>query len=113
MKKIFIFLSAAVMSIAVNAGILDCGSQTINTIYVQSKRSDNSIHQNKLLIIMGSDKNSACKDVTLGYVDTDDPAFSGILSMGLAARMAGKKIRIVVNDSSIGANTHRIEWVNL
>ena len=113
MKYIFIFLSAAVMSVAVNAGILDCGLQTINVIYVQSERPDGSIHQNKLLIIMGSDKSAACEDVDFGYMDIDDPAFSGILSMSLAARMAGEKIRIVVNDSSIGRKTHRIEWMNL
>lgn len=112
MIKKYIALGFSIIGSTVTAGTLDCGHLTIENLYVQGDRSDNSFHENKMLIILGSDKKVACGDTTFAYLDIDDPAFNGTLSMALSAYMAGKKIRIVLNDGPLNSDARRIEWIN-
>lgn len=112
MKGVCVLLFLSLCTTAANARVLDCGQLTIRNLYVQSDRSDNGFHENKLLIIMGEDKKEACGDTQFAYMDIDDPAFNGTLSMALSAYMAGKKIRVVINDGPLVSSARRIEWVN-
>ena len=112
-KYISSLIIATCLASASFGGTIDCGYQTIKNLYVQGERSQPSFHGNKLLIIMGDDKKAECSDTTFAYLDIDDPAFNGTLSMALAAYMASKKIRIVINDGPLVSNARRIEFINL
>lgn len=101
-----------VLSASSFAGIIDCGPATVSKLYVQGDRSDGSFHANKLIIIMGQDKKSQCSDFTFAYLENNDEAYQGILSMAITAFTAGKKLRVVVNDGAIQDKSRRIEWVN-
>jgi hypothetical protein len=94
------------------SGAIDCGHSILKTVYVQGDRSDGSFHNNKLLIIMGDEKNSACSDINFAYLENTDDAYDGVLSMAMAAFVAGKRLRVVVNDGPIQERARRIEWVN-
>ncbi|NOH54222.1 hypothetical protein F0266_14875 [Vibrio coralliilyticus] len=94
-------------SFSVNAGTIDCGYQNVTVMYVQSERSDGSVHGNKLLMRLVGD----CPDY--GYVSNTDPAFSGMLSLLMAVKMNNQKVRVVVNDGPLIAGAARIEFLNL
>jgi hypothetical protein len=91
---------------------LDCGVVTIEQVYVQASREDNSHHQNSVLVILGNDKQAVCEDVTFAQVKNTDAAYDGILAIALAAYMSNTKLRVVVNANGY-SGTYPIEWVNL
>jgi hypothetical protein len=111
--KNFLAFFVIIFSVNVQAGYIDCGKTTLKTVYVQADRSDNSFHGNKLLIIMGDDKNEACTNITFAYLENDDDAYNSVLSMAMSAFMAGKKLRVVVSEGAEDSPSNkRIEWVN-
>lgn len=85
----------------------------MKNLYVQADRNDNSFHANKLLIIMGDEKKPECNDFTFAYIENTHDAYDGILSLTLAAKLSGSKLRIQVENTPIEAGARRIAWVNL
>lgn len=97
----------SLISFGADAGRIDCGFIAVKNLYVQSDRSDGGDHNNKLLVQLGQNDCPA-----YGYVSNDEPAYDGILSMLLAAKMSDKTIRVVVNDGPQLSGAAKIEWVN-
>ncbi|WP_157771166.1 imidazole glycerol phosphate synthase [Shewanella algae] len=85
---------------------VDCGFINIKTFYVQANRTDGSLHSNKLLLQLGGN----CSGY--GYIGNAEPAFDGILSMLLSAKMADRKIRIVVDNGTQVDGASKIQFVN-
>lgn len=108
-------LTAALMVIGVSAQAaetIDCGKVDMKTVYVQADRGDGSFHANKMLILMGAGKETACSDFTFAYLENNDDAYDSTLSMAISAYMAGKKLRVVVENAPAQADAKRIAWVN-
>ncbi|KDM90390.1 hypothetical protein [Photobacterium galatheae] len=108
-------LTAALMAASVSAQAaetIDCGEVALKTVYVQADREDGSFHANKMLLLMGAGKNAACSDITFAYLENNDDAYDSTLSMAISAYMAGKKLRVVVEDAPAQADAKRIAWVN-
>ncbi|TQV76458.1 hypothetical protein FLL45_00385 [Aliikangiella marina] len=114
MKKVSIFILLMLFSNTVfSAGLANCGTVSIQNLYVQGDRGgDNSFHANKMLVIMGPEKLAACDDFTFAYLENTDDAYESTLSMVLAAYMAGKKIRIQIENNPAQNASKRIAWVN-
>ncbi len=112
MKKIIFILLLIISPYIKAAGTINCGAATIKTIYVQGDRGDGGFHANKMLIILGSDKLAACNDFTFAYLENTDDAYSGTLSMAMAAYMNGKKLRVQVEDMPANNSAKRIAWIN-
>lgn len=110
--KILISALFVLFSSMATAQVLDCGYATIDKLYVQGERSDNSIHQNSMVIILGSDKSSACSGVLYAQVKNNKPEYQGILSLAMAAKFASKKVRLMVKTPGVQA-THEIEIINV
>lgn len=118
MRKLILTCTAllaciSTMSAANNSGRIDCGYQTIKSLYIQADRKDNNFHENKLLVTLGNDVRPACKGTTFGYLDLHDPAFDGIMQLVTSARLNNRKIRIVLVDEPLIERARRIEFVNL
>ena len=112
MKKL-VLLSFMFISFFTEAvGTINCGTVTIDSVYVQGDRQDGGLHANIMLILLGSDKKDECSDITYAYLENDDDAYSGTLSMAIAAYMAGKKLRVQVEGTSAMNGAKRIAWVN-
>lgn len=100
-------LASMIFSSTVYAGRIDCGYVKVQKLYVQSDRTDGGGHNNKLLVQLAV---NGCP--SFGYVENDAPAYTGILSMLLAAKMSDQSIRVVVNDGPQISGASKIEWVN-
>ena len=111
MKALFL-LTLTIYCTSAFAELIDCGTVDIKHVYVQSDR-DGSDHANKLLITFTNGKNSECNGFTHAYLENTDDAYNGTLSMAIAAYMAGKPLRIVVDGSLAISNARRIAWINL
>lgn len=109
--KYLLVVFMVVFSSFANAEYLDCGEVTIEKLYVQGPREDGYRHQNSALIYLGSDKSQECENVQFAQIKNSEQAYSGILSMALAAYASKTKIRVVVNATGAGT-TYQIEWVN-
>ena len=109
MTKKFLFFICLLMCSPLYAANKDCGVVLLTKVYVQADRIDGSTHGNKMLVGFNS---NACAGVTLAYLENDDEAFSGMLSMALAAYATGKKIRVVIDDASDASGAKRIQWLN-
>lgn len=112
MKTYVAFLAALLSSASYAAEFIDCGEATIQRVYVQADRQDNSSHQSSLLIQLGADKSEACNSVEFGQLKNTDLAYDGVLSMALAAFYGGHKLRVVLNSTHSGT-TYPIAWVNV
>ncbi len=111
MKK-FIILMFLILPNIVFADLLDCGETTIHKLYVHGTRSDGSVHQNSALILLGDDKSSACQNVKVAYIKNTESAYSGILSMAMAAYTTTGKLRIVVEGAQKSGTSFQIAYVN-
>lgn len=87
--KIILFLMLT-LSFNANAERIDCGYIDAEHFYVQSDRGGHA-HENKLLVLL----KGTCSGY--GYISNNEPAYPSIMSMVLAANMAQKQIRIVVD----------------
>lgn len=112
MKYIGLLIILMVSTNVSAAGTINCGMATIKNLYVQGDRGDGNFHANKMLIVLGDDKLEACNDFTFAYLENTDEAYSGTLSMTMAAYMSGKKIRVQIEDSAAINSAKRIAWVN-
>lgn len=113
-KKSLKILSCLLLpTVSLASGVIDCGVATVSSVYSQADRNDGSFHANKLLIIIGSDKKAEFNDFTFAYLENTDEAFSSVFAMALASHMAGKKLRVVVEDQPAQSNAKRISWVNI
>ena len=53
-----------------------------------------------------------CEGVTFAYLKNGHPAYSGIMSVFLAAQATGVEVTVVVKESNgIYSNSREIEWV--
>ncbi|MEI8596594.1 hypothetical protein [Photobacterium sp. Hal280] len=111
--KALVFSLMLMMSCLVQAAdTIDCGKVDLQTVYVQADRGDGSFHANKMLILMGAGKEAACSDITFAFLENNDDAYDSTLSMAISAYMAGKKLRVVVEDIPAQADAKRIAWIN-
>ena len=111
-------LLGAVWLVAAGAwgGVLDCGYQHTDVLYVASSRDDaHPVHSEAAFVILGNDASSACANVDFAVIPTGAPNYESVYSALLAAKLADRPIRIVVRDYAIpGApKNHRIDWVNI
>ncbi|MDO6704866.1 hypothetical protein [Photobacterium sp. 1_MG-2023] len=112
MKYVLTAAMIAASGLVQSAETIDCGEVDLKTVYVQADRGDGSFHANKMLILMGAGKNAACNDITFAYLENNDDAYDSTLSMAISAYMAGKKLRVVVEDAPAQADAKRIAWIN-
>ena len=114
-------LCAVVVSVACAAagawgGVLDCGYQHTDVLYVASSRDDaHPVHSEAAFVILGSDAAPACANVEFAVIPMGAPNYESVYSALLAAKLADRPIRIVVRDYSIPGTprNHRIDWVNI
>jgi len=109
MTKRYLLIISLLICSPLYAANKDCGVVSLTKVYVQADRIDGSTHGNKMLVGFNS---SLCSGITLAYLENNDEAFSGMLSMALAAYTTGKKIRVFVDDAADASGAKRIQWLN-
>ena len=80
----------------IHAGILSCGTHTINNMYINAGREDN-YKPNTLEIFL----NSTCNGATTVYIEMTNPAYNSVLSTTLMAFTTGTQIHLYINESKI------------
>ena len=108
MKKCMLFILLLISS-PLYAANKDCGVVSLTRVYVQSDRPDGSPHGNKMLVNFQS---ASCPDITVAYLENNDDAYSGMLTIALTAYTTGKKIRVFVDDAKDAAGAKRLQWLN-
>lgn len=95
--------------------VVNCGSADIRRLAVHGDREGAHDHENKLLIELEKDSLLyRCDGKSYAYLDNTNPAYSGVLSILLAAQAQGKKVEVWINSTVIaGGNAAEIAWVNL
>lgn len=89
---------------------LECGSIPVTGLTIQASRENSSAFENIMRINVSS---GTCQGVIYAYLKNDHPAYSGILSVLLAAQATDKNIFVVVKESGgIGTGAKEIEWVS-
>jgi hypothetical protein len=91
----FYVVAMALLPALSNAEVVGCGAHTINNIYVQGDRDDNSEHANKAIARLSA----ACNGSDLVYIEITHPAYKSLLSTLLTAYATGSTVNIYVNSS--------------
>ncbi|AIW18592.1 hypothetical protein F0267_28435 [Vibrio coralliilyticus] len=108
MRKFIFLVLFSILSTPIYAGNKSCGIVSLTQVYVQADRVDGSTHGNKMLIGFNS---SSCPNVQLAYLENTDDAYSGMLSIALAAYTSGKSVHVMVDDSKDASGAKRIQWL--
>lgn len=116
MKKVIVVLFSMVFTGQAMAVEQYCGDDLkIRSLFVQRDRDSGSWDQNTLLIsLMDSAGNLVkCNNKANVYLPQDDSQYDRILSVSMAAFMAGKKVLVKVNDSNTLTDATKIAYVGL
>ena len=115
LKIVILSLLFLVILPSANAALVDCGTHEIDLISVQGNRDDNYIHANKLILrLKDSGVSVSCNGKLNLFLSNSDPAFNGILSMLMAAKVANRKVEVFANSSvAVDVNTMQIAWVTI
>jgi hypothetical protein len=89
------------------AATVDCPAMSISSVAVEGPRDDQHIFQNKLIILFKSE----CASKRYVHADLDHPAFSGFLSIGLAAKAAGRRVDIAVNTNEQTGASNQLAYI--
>lgn len=95
-SNLLAFLGLALISTSIFADSLDCGVRELEQVMIQGDRDDGHIHANSLVIKLGD---STCNQRQYLYLKSNHPAYSGMVSIALAAKSSNQKLRVIVNTS--------------
>ncbi len=97
------------------AAIEYCPDVYIADLWVMGARDDGLAMQNGLSMRLkdASGNYATCGGKDYVYMETDNPAYSGLLSMALAARMSAAKLQIAVNTSVENEYAYQLAYIKI
>ncbi|EGU50942.1 hypothetical protein VINI7043_11511 [Vibrio nigripulchritudo ATCC 27043] len=100
MKYLFsvALIMASIFSNVANAAFIDCGLQELQQVMIQADRDDGNAHANSLVIKL---KDNSCNGRSYLYLKNNHPAYSGMVSIALAAKANNQSLRVYVNSSRV------------
>jgi len=116
LKRILLLL-LTLTSLPASAALLNCGDSKVKRIMIQSDREGTHGHENTLLVAL-SDANTGqdihCSGKNYVYIDNNDPSYSGMVSVLLAAQISDKPVQVFVNTTVItGGNAVQIAFISM
>lgn len=84
-----------IFPVGASAAVVDCESTEIDQLFVIGSRTDSS-NQEKLQVSLPTD---CVAGKSFGFIDNNEPAYQGMLSMLLAAKLSGTPVRLRLDDA--------------
>ena len=94
--KFLIFTLSSFCALGAYTEFKSCGTHQIDSIMVQGNRDDNHIHANSFVMTL---RDYQCNDKPYLILKNNQPSYQGMLSIALAAKLAGKEVHVTVNTS--------------
>lgn len=91
------------------AATIECQGAFLKSVVVEGNRDDGHFFQNHLVLSLESE----CGEKKYAHVALAHPAFSGFLSVALAAKAAGKRVNIAVNTNDATAISYQLAYISL
>ncbi|GEM_PF-1756488 len=113
--KVTITLLLLLIPFFSSAAVVSCATNDVKRILVQADREGSHGHENKLIIQLSNNGvDILCAGNTYVYIENTSPAYTGVLSVLLAAQASARQVEIFVNTTVIaGGNAAQIAWVSL
>ena len=93
----------------VQAATVECQGVLLKSVVVEGNRDDGFYFQNRLVLHL----ETLCGDKNYADFTLDNPAFSGFLSVALAAKSAAKRVDIAVNTSTATPISYQLAYIAL